>query len=82
MSVKQTFLLTFIFSIMVSFAFSQTPHFRTYTLQDGLPQTSTHDLLLDDKARIWVGTQGGVARFDGKKFRTYTQIHGLGTEIK
>lgn len=68
----------FIFLFFSTFLFAQNPHFRTYTIQEGLPQSSVYSLLLDNQSKLWVGTQGGVASFDGQNFTTYTQKEGLG----
>ena len=67
-----------IFLSYFSFSQAQNPHFRTYTIQEGLPQSSVYSLLLDNQSKLWVGTQGGVASFDGRNFTTYTQKEGLG----
>ena len=68
----------FIFLFFTSFLKAQIPHFRTYGIQEGLPQSSVYDLLLDHQSKIWIGTQGGVAVFDGQHFTTYSQKEGLG----
>lgn len=78
MGFKRVTLFIFTLLLIGEWVKAQTPHFRTYTLQDGLPQTSTYDLLLDQSAHIWVGTQGGVACFNGNSFQVYTQEEGLG----
>ncbi|WP_338765318.1 two-component regulator propeller domain-containing protein [Bernardetia sp. ABR2-2B] len=67
-----------VFLFYFSFSHAQTPHFRTYTIQEGLPQSSVYSLLLDNQSKLWIGTQGGVASFDGQNFTTYTQKEGLG----
>ncbi|WP_375561510.1 two-component regulator propeller domain-containing protein [Bernardetia sp. OM2101] len=67
-----------IFLLYFTSSQAQNPHFRTYTIQEGLPQSSVYSLLLDNQSKLWVGTQGGVASFDGQEFTTYTQKEGLG----
>ncbi|MFS8064530.1 MAG: two-component regulator propeller domain-containing protein, partial [Luteimonas sp.] len=44
----------------------------TWSIEDGLPQISALCLAQDRTGYIWVGTQGGLARFDGVRFITYT----------
>jgi ligand-binding sensor domain-containing protein len=39
--------------------------------QDGLPQSSVSAILQSRDGYLWVGTQEGLARFDGVVFRTY-----------
>ncbi len=43
-----------------------------WSIQDGLPQISAHTLAQDRTGYVWVGTQSGLARFDGVRFVTYT----------
>jgi signal transduction histidine kinase len=44
---------------------------RAWTEKDGLPQASVFALLQTPDGYLWVGTDGGLARFDGVSFRTY-----------
>jgi diguanylate cyclase (GGDEF)-like protein len=44
----------------------------TWSIEDGLPQISATCMAQDRTGYIWVGTQGGLARFDGVRFTTYT----------
>ncbi len=43
----------------------------TWSIQSGLPQISVQAIAQDPKGYIWVGTQSGLARFDGVRFTTY-----------
>ena len=43
----------------------------TWSIQAGLPQISVQAIAQDPKGYIWVGTQSGLARFDGVRFTTY-----------
>lgn len=44
----------------------------TWSLQQGLPQISVQAIAQDRTGYLWVGTQSGLARFDGIRFVTYT----------
>jgi diguanylate cyclase (GGDEF)-like protein len=44
----------------------------TWSIEDGLPQISAIALAQDHTGYLWVGTQSGLARFDGVRFVTYT----------
>jgi diguanylate cyclase (GGDEF)-like protein len=44
----------------------------SWSIQQGLPQISVLALAQDRTGYIWVGTQSGLARFDGLEFHTYT----------
>jgi len=69
----QVILLTFI----VSSIFSQEYSYRHYTVKDGLVQNQVITMFQDSKGYIWLGTKGGVSRFDGLKFKNYTVNDGL-----
>ena len=42
-----------------------------WQIQEGLPQTSAQALARTPDGYLWVGTQEGLARFDGVKFTTF-----------
>jgi hypothetical protein len=42
-----------------------------YTTHDGLPQIQVQKLFQDSRGYIWVGTKGGLARFNGESFDNY-----------
>ncbi len=44
----------------------------TWSLQEGLPQISVQAIAQDRTGYLWVGTQSGLARFDGIRFVTFT----------
>lgn len=45
--------------------------------EDGLSHNSVRCINKDERGIIWVGTDYGLNRFDGKRFKTYTSRHGL-----
>ena len=45
--------------------------FRNYGADDGLPHPVVAALAQDGDGFLWVGTQGGLARWDGYRFRNY-----------
>lgn len=45
---------------------------NTWSLQQGLPQISVQAITQDQRGYLWVGTQAGLARFDGIRFVTFT----------
>ncbi len=45
-----------------------TNRLRQWTADDGLPQADVHCLLQSRGGYLWVGTMGGLVRFDGKAF--------------
>lgn len=47
------------------------PRFRSLTLDDGLPNYTVMSLLQDGPGYMWIGTQIGLSRFDGRHHRIY-----------
>jgi ligand-binding sensor domain-containing protein/signal transduction histidine kinase len=50
---------------------------RTFTATDGLPRDQVTALLADSRGFLWVGTQEGLARFDGGQFTVFGPAEGL-----
>ncbi|NLZ19139.1 MAG: hypothetical protein GXY24_02545 [Bacteroidales bacterium] len=44
---------------------------RLYTSDNGLPSSQINKIHQDDKGVIWLGTEGGLIRFDGLDFETF-----------
>ncbi|MBD8525313.1 ligand-binding sensor domain-containing diguanylate cyclase [Pseudomarimonas arenosa] len=44
----------------------------SWSIEQGLPQISALALAQDHQGYLWVGTQAGLARFDGHRFTVYT----------
>ncbi|HRK82249.1 MAG TPA: ATP-binding protein [Saprospiraceae bacterium] len=50
-----------------------------YGIEEGLPHRQVNGILQDRRNFIWAATNGGVARFDGRKFKVFNQLEdGLG----
>lgn len=41
---------------------------RLYTSSDGLANSHIHDIVQDSKGFIWISTENGLSRFDGRNF--------------
>ena len=52
---------------------------RTWQTNEGLPQNTVNALAQTRDGFLWIGTNGGLARFDGMQFRTYGLLDGLGS---
>ena len=53
------------------------PPFRFYSVEDGLNQTLSLTVAQDGDGFLWIGSFGGLNRFDGKTFESLTTRHGL-----
>jgi ligand-binding sensor domain-containing protein len=42
-----------------------------FTTADGLPSNHVYSVAEDTSGFLWIATDNGVSRFDGKKFRNY-----------
>jgi ligand-binding sensor domain-containing protein len=52
---------------------------KVFTANDGLPSSYVFTAFQDRSGYIWVGTYGGLSRFDGKSFVNFTVNDGLGS---
>ena len=50
---------------------------KNYETQNGLPSTTTYRTLQDKNGFLWIATDNGLAKFDGKTFRIYNTRDGL-----
>ena len=52
-------------------------HFKQFTTEDGLPSSETYVVFEDQEGYIWIGTDNGVARYDGYEFEVFDSNDGL-----
>ena len=50
---------------------------RSWQTEDGLPQNTVNAIVQTRDGFLWVGTSGGLARFDGVRFRKFGLQDGL-----
>ncbi len=75
-------LLTVLLLLSSALIWGQQYNFRTYSLEEGLPQSEVRSLIQDQQGNIWLGTNGGgLCRFNGKEFEIYTKKQGLPDNI-
>jgi ligand-binding sensor domain-containing protein/serine phosphatase RsbU (regulator of sigma subunit) len=67
-------ILLFLFPV---FFFAQTYPFANYGIKDGLSQSNVSGIVQDSSGFIWLATESGVSRFDGREFENYTTEDGL-----
>ncbi|WP_223787682.1 ligand-binding sensor domain-containing diguanylate cyclase [Marinicella meishanensis] len=51
--------------------------FAELSIADGLEDMVVFDIEQDNLGFLWITTRTGVNRFDGTRFNTYKQVHGL-----
>jgi signal transduction histidine kinase/ligand-binding sensor domain-containing protein len=45
--------------------------FESFTIEDGLPYNSITDITQDTLGYLWIGTTGGLSRYDGYSFKNF-----------
>jgi ligand-binding sensor domain-containing protein len=66
------------FSIVLSIGLNaQRYSFLAYNSAQGLPQSQVRAIAQDQEGYLWVGTLGGLAKFNGKDFHTISTDNGL-----
>ena len=65
------------FLLLHGIAFSQIYYFDNYSVSDGLAQSKVFAIIQDRNDYIWLGTEGGVSRFNGVNFENFTSEDGL-----
>jgi len=73
--------LSGLLSLCVLTVFSQTAYrFQNYSINDGLSQSSVTSIIQDNNHALWIGTQDGLNRFDGRTFEIFTSDDTKGLE--
>jgi ligand-binding sensor domain-containing protein len=60
---------------------AQSHNIRAYTNADGLPQGQVLAFLQDRDGYLWIGTYGGVGRYNGAMIRSLTTAEGLPSNV-
>ncbi|MEX2484810.1 MAG: two-component regulator propeller domain-containing protein [Brumimicrobium sp.] len=69
--------LAFLSLFVLSTSFSQRYSFINYSTSEGLPQSQVNTIVQDSEGYLWLGTFGGLAKFDGNKFESFGKSDGL-----
>ena len=63
--------------LLSSGVFAQRYPFHNLSVDDGLIQSQATCLAQDKVGNLWIGTLGGLSRYDGRNFTSYTVRNGL-----
>jgi signal transduction histidine kinase len=63
--------------LLASNGLSQTPFFYLWGPRDGLAQYSVSVITQDERGYIWLGTQAGASRFNGRTFENFNGSNGF-----
>jgi ligand-binding sensor domain-containing protein len=74
---KSGFILGFLLLLGWVQGQTQDPFMRQLTVRDGLPQQQVMCYFKDSRGFLWLGTKGGLSRFDGKTFKNYDEEDGI-----
>lgn len=76
---KKLFIFLIISNIFLlsSIFFAQIPGLVNYSEEEGLNSSYTYTLSQDLSGFIWIGSDNGLFRFDGKEFKQYNKKDGL-----
>ena len=70
--------IKFLLFLVISFnVFGQQYNFINYSIEDGLIQSQVRSICQDKGGYIWLGTHGGISRFDGISFENFSSSDGL-----
>lgn len=71
------FFLLALFLALFQSSYAQKYAFVTYSTEEGLPQSQVTAICQDKDGYLWVATLGGLAKFNGNEFTTFSSTHGL-----
>jgi len=57
--------------------YGQSPYIQHFNIDNGLPSNSCNFTMQDSQGYIWIATDAGVSRFDGKLFKNFSMDDGL-----
>ncbi|HEX7755008.1 MAG TPA: two-component regulator propeller domain-containing protein, partial [Niabella sp.] len=76
--INKTVLLLVACVCLLTTAFAQPLRlFKSFSIDDGLPSNLIYSCTQDEKGFLWIATDNGVSRFDGKYFRNYSLTDGV-----
>jgi ligand-binding sensor domain-containing protein len=72
------FIFSYVFLLILPFySFSQSPVFKNYNADNGLPSNEVYQTFQDSKGYLWIATDMGVSKFNGHRFQNFSSSNGL-----
>lgn len=71
---KNYIALIFIFLLTLSVGWSQEYKFQHITTVDGLSHNEVRKIVKDNQGFLWFGTQNGLNRYDGYRFKVFKNV--------
>lgn len=65
------------FLICVCSLHAQNYYTRNYSINDGLPSNHINSIFKDSRGFLWIGTDAGLAKFDGTNFEIFSSQNGI-----
>ncbi len=72
----------FLFLLQLAYSQSYIPTVTQFNTKDGLSNDKVYAIHKDIRGFIWIGTEEGLNRFDGKDFRVFTPENLEGMTIR
>jgi len=71
-------IISFFFLLIIAkFSLAQQYNFVNYSIEEGLVQSQIRSICQDNDGYLWIGTLGGVSKFDGIHFTNFSVKDGL-----
>lgn len=74
-------LILLLYQNHVSYSQERPEQFTRIETESGLPPGNVNDIVQDSLGFIWIGTESGLARYDGYKFKIYKNKKGDSTSL-
>ena len=77
MKIHLYFYLIFLLCLSVLNNYGQKVNFQKFSIKDGLCQSTVKQIEQDNYGNLWLATNYGLSKFNGKNFETYSFTDGL-----
>lgn len=81
MKKASSFFINCFFILCCNSCVAQTPSYKHYDVNNGLPTNEVYEIKQDSKGFLWIGCDAGLVRYDGNKFKLLTNKKNRGPAI-